>query len=107
VIVGTLASSQLWAEELDLSSCAFPEVPDGNVASTEQLSAPGKAVRAFASTMQGQLDCLDGIQASLGDGITQDEQATITVAYNAGVDQLNATSTRYNEAVRTYKSNAE
>lgn len=93
--------------ELDLSVCALPaepEVPDGAVATTTQMRDANVAVREYINSGQSQLECLDQLQTAHADSLTEEQRATITAAYNAGVDQLNAVAGAYNNAVRTYKA---
>lgn len=110
IAAGLLIGGQVWGADLNLSTCAFPDVPelpDVASASMAQISAAGVAVRAYVTAVEGQLACLDTKQDGLGDEITTDQQALITSAYNSGVDTINDVAGAYNDAVRAYKARTE
>lgn len=117
-IAGCLAaclSGAAWAQpaaapvaaELDMSGCPFPEapaVPDGESASDEEMGDAAAAVRNFVTTGQEQLGCLENLQASLGEDITEEQKNTIVDTYNGRVDQLNSVAGAFNDAVRVFKA---
>lgn len=105
--MGLLTAGMLQAAELDIAHCKFPEpptVPDGDAASEAEMGEAGAAVREFVSAVQTSLECLRAAEASLGDEITDEQQAQIVAVYNNGVDQMNAVAESYNEQVRLFKA---
>lgn len=95
------------AAELDLAHCKFPEppvVPDGSVATEAEMGQAGSDVREFVSGMQSSLECLTSVETSMGDAITEEQQAQLVAIYNNGVDQMNAVAQNYNQQVRAFKS---
>jgi hypothetical protein len=94
------------AADMDLSHCKFPEapeVPDGTQASETQMGQAGVAVREFVSGIQTSLECLTSVETSMGEEITEEQQAQLVTIYNNGVDQMQAVAENYNEQVRVYK----
>lgn len=95
-----------YAAEMDISHCKFPdapEVPDGAEASETQMGHAGVAVREFVSEIQASLECLTAVETSLGEEITEEQQAQLVTIYNNGVDQMQAVAENYNEQVRVFK----
>ena len=79
-----------------IESCSFPPPPallDGSIASNAEMEAMGNEVRAYATTMQASLACLD----EADDGVSSEEQKLIDYVYNNGVDQLNFVVTGFND----------
>jgi hypothetical protein len=107
LLVGVLlATAAARAAELDVSHCRFPEVPavpDGTQANEAEMGQAGGAVREFVAGIQTSLQCLTDVEKSLGDEITDEQQAQLVAIYNNGVDQMNAVAGQYNAAVRAYK----
>lgn len=102
-----LAAGALQAAELELSQCAFPEapsVPDGSTASEAELGQAGADVRDYVAGVQSSLECLTSLEDSLGEEITEEQQAQLVTLYNAGVDEMNSVAENYNEQVRAFKS---
>lgn len=94
--------------DLDVSACAFPDapgIPDGNAATVTEMSESGAAVRAYVTTGEEQLKCLEGVLADMGEEHTEEQRLRVTDIYNAGVDQLTRVATAYNEAVQAYRAN--
>ena len=101
-----LSGTAAYAAEMDVSQCAFPEapvVPDGAVATEEQMGEAGAAVRAYVAGVQASLQCLAELEKSMGEEITTEQQDELIATYNAGVDGMNAIAGSYNSAVRVYK----
>lgn len=102
-----MAQTEPAASSVDLSSCTFPEaptVPDGSSATGDEMADAAAAVREFVTSGQEQLGCLEQLQASLGEEITEEQTTTIVDTYNSRVDQLNAVAGAFNEQVRTFKA---
>jgi hypothetical protein len=104
--VGALLVGSVHAAELDMSNCVFPEqpeVPSGATASEQEMADAGQAVRAYVAETQGALECLETVEAGLGEEITSDQQAEMVSTYNQGVDGMSAVAESYNAAVRAFK----
>jgi hypothetical protein len=96
----------LSAAQMNLDDCRFPDVPsvpDGATASEEAMGRAGAEVRAFVAEIQGALECLTEVEKSLGNAITDEQQAELVGRYNGAVDQMNAVANAYNAAVRAYR----
>jgi len=99
----TLAvSSQAQAE------CALPAapiIPDGNVASQDELVAAQQAMKAYQGTLTEYRECLAGMDAAVvpeSEG-AEEKTASILAAYNASVDSEEAVAEQFNTAVRAFK----
>lgn len=94
------------AADLDISHCSYPEppaVPDGATATEAEMGQAGADVRQFVAHIESSLQCLMGVEESLGDDITEEQQATLVAIYNSGVDQMNDVVEQYNTQVRAFQ----
>lgn len=94
------------AAEMDISHCSFPEppeVPEGAAATETEMGEAGVAVREFVSGIQSSLECLTAVETSLGEEITEEQQAELVAVYNSGVDQMQSVAENYNAQVRAFK----
>ena len=92
------------AEACDMP--AAPIIPDGNVASEDELVAAQKAMKMFQTSLGGYRECLDGKQAAI-DMEAEDGEAKaelILADYNASVDAEAKIAEEFNVAVRAFKS---
>lgn len=104
--VALLMTAGAQAAELEISHCEYPDqptVPDGAQASESEMGQAGADVREYVAGIQSSLQCLSEVEKSLGEEITEEQQAELIAIYNAGVDQMNAVAEKYNEEVRAYK----
>ncbi len=102
-----LVASIAQGADLEVSQCAFPDaptVPDGSSAAESEMGEAGAAVREYVTGVQSSLECLSAAEESMGEEITEEQQAQLVALYNAGVDQMNSVVENYNEQVRSYKS---
>jgi len=86
-----------------------PIVPDGNVASEDELLAAQKAYKLFESSTHDYRDCLLVLKANLeAAGLPEEELASKLAenlaADNASVDKLEGAAKEFNIAVRTFKA---
>ncbi len=103
------AAQQQMTKEMTqkMAKCKYPEppkVPDGATASEAAMGQAGAQVRDYVAGVQSSLQCLSEVEKSMGDDITDDQEATIVAVYNNGVDQMNAIAQEYNKQVRAFKS---
>lgn len=104
--IAALAAGLVQAAELEVSQCRFPDAPQipAGVSATEaDMAQAGSDVREFVSAIQSSLECLSTAEESMGEEITEDQQAQLVAIYNNGVDQMNAVAENYNEQVRAFK----
>lgn len=86
-----------------------PIIPDGNVASEDELVAAQKAYRAFEETTTEYRECLMQEKAAAeAAGLSEEELqqalAKNLAADNAAVDQLVIVAEEFNKAVRAFKA---
>lgn len=109
----TLAPLALIALSPLALACDYPsrvDIPDGATASKEQMLESQQAVKAYMSTMEEYLTCIEREEKETVAGmpeITEEElatrQAALTKKYNAAVEEMEIIAARFNEAVRAYK----
>ena len=105
--VALVMAPSVWAEVPGVEKCKFPDTPtmvDGATSSQEQMVAMGSAVRSFVGDMQASLECIDAVEAKLGEDITPEQKASLNYLYNNGVDQMQAIAETYNEQARVFKA---
>lgn len=111
MVAAVAAGAVSWAglghgAELEIEQCSFPQapaVPDGATATEAEMGQAGAEVREFVAAIQSSLECLGEAEKSLGDEITEEQQAELVTVYNSGVDQMNAVANEYNEQVKVFK----
>ena len=95
-------------------ACDYPKrakLPIGATATTEEMLAGQKSVKAYMAAMEEYLACIDTEEkdavATLVDS-SDDElarrDAAITKKYNAAVEEMEIIAARFNEEVRAYKA---
>ena len=99
-------SSSAWAECL---SPAAPIIPDGNVASKDELIAAQKAMKIYQDSLGDYRGCLQKMESEIDpeaeNASTQSE--TVLNAYNASVDEEAKVAEEFNVAVRAFKARQE
>ncbi len=104
-ILASLISGVLLAAPA--AACDYPRspvVPNGEVASKEEMQEAQVKVRAFVAAAEAYLDCLQAMESS-SDTPLPPRQTEINVArYNAMVDEMHRISDEYNVAVRIFKA---
>jgi len=83
-----------------------PIIPDGNVASKDELVAAQKAFKAFQGNLGGYRDCLLKAESEL-DAESADLDAnklTITNLHDGSVDAETEAAEKFNESVRAYNA---
>jgi len=103
-ILVTAFSNQAYANDCDMP--ASPIIPDGNVASLDELVSAQKAMKVYQTSLGGYRDCLrvldESVDADAEDATEQ--KAVIINEYNASVDGEAAVAEEFNAAVRAFKT---
>ena len=106
VLAALMVAAGVQAAELEISHCKYPEapaVPDGTTATEAEMGQSGADVRQFVADIESSLECLLAVEESLGEDITEEQQATLVAIYNNGVDQMNTVVTDYNQQVAAFR----
>lgn len=95
--------------EVAASNCelpAAPIIPDGNVASEDELVAAQRAMKMFQDTIIKSRECIAGKEQFIDpDAEGSDEKAAALVAqYNVTVDAEAKVAEEFNAAVRAFKA---
>ena len=93
-------------------SCRKPQasvtIPDGQVASKEQMIQAQTQVNAFLDKMNVYLECLDARAQELPDGEAGQRARVINDArYTAARDEMQELAEKFNLQVRVYKLRSE
>ena len=83
-----------------------PIIPDGNVASEDELVAAQKAMKAYQGELVGYRECLDGKQQAIdpeAEG-SAEQTAALNAMYDQSVDAEAAVAEEFNVAVRAFKA---
>jgi len=98
------------------AACTYPtspdKIPDGRVASMEDMVAAKKQVEQYNKDMEAYLSCIKleyDTQVSSTDGTLTAEQKTElekrqVQKHNAAIDELEGVAGRFNEQVKAYKA---
>jgi hypothetical protein len=99
----SLISGQAFAE---CKLPATPIIPDGNVASEDELIAASKAMKAYQTKLMDHRDCIGGEEAKLNVEAEDYEakKMVFTKRYDASVDAESALAEEFNVAVRAFKA---
>lgn len=98
------------------AACTYPKspdkLPDGTVASKDEMIAGKKLVEQYNSDMNAYLACIkleyDTQLASDAATLTPEQKAELekrqTQKHNAAIDELEALAGRFNEQIRAYNT---
>lgn len=102
-IVLSLASSLAFAECDEPSA---PIVPDGNVASMDELVSAQKSIKMFQTSLEEYRDCLKGMEQAIDQESedAQEQAAAIIASYNGSVDKEAMVAEEFNGAVQSFKA---
>lgn len=104
ILASTFSVSAIFAEE-----CTLPEapiIPDGNVASEDELISAQSSIKAYQATLGDYRTCLETNSAAL-DAEAEDYQeksSSILDLYNASVDAETNVAEEFSAAVRAFKA---
>ena len=105
VLLTSLASLSI-AHADECYEPAAPIIPDGNVASEDELVAAQKAIKIYQTSLIDYRTCLDEAGAGL-DPENEDDQkvaADLSSRYNASVAAETQVADEFNVAVRAFKA---
>jgi len=93
----------------ECTEAAAPIIPDGNVASEDELLAAQKAFKAYQANVEEYRDCLLVLKANteameLSPEELESKLADNLAADNASVDKIEAVAEEFNKAVRAFKA---
>ncbi|MCH8159885.1 MAG: hypothetical protein IIA08_08400 [Proteobacteria bacterium] len=99
-------------------ACDYPsrpaEIPDGSVASQDEMFVGVKAINAYQTAMQEYLDCIDADEKVAvtsmddADDKTKKKRATMyNKKYNAAVEEMTLVVEQFNVEIRAYKQRSK
>lgn len=95
------------ASELN-TTCTYPEkpsIPDGRNSTEEEMIEAQDKMKAFIADGNDYIACLEEVEESWGEEVTEDEQALVVVLHNKAVDEMKSVADLFNAAVRAFKGN--
>ena len=92
-----------------LAECIAPSaplIPDGNVASQDELVSAQGAYKAFEKTFYDYRDCLKAKELALdvNDADLDDKKAAIVAADDVAFAELNRLADEFNTAIKAFKA---
>lgn len=88
-------------------ACEYPtqrvKIPNGTVASAEEMLSAKQQVEEFVAAMETYLACLDTKLQSTDAGLTEEQRAIDSKRYNAAVDQMHITAELFNAQLRIFR----
>jgi hypothetical protein len=81
----------------------MPQVPDGRIATKEEMMATQQGVQDYVAKMEAYLACLEQEAATVGEEMTEAQKNLHVQRYNAAVDAMESLAAKYNVEVRAYK----
>ena len=95
-------------DENSSSACdmpASPIIPDGNVASEDELVAASSGIKAYQANLMNYRQCLDKKQEALDPEAETAVAETLAIktTYDASVDAESTVAEEFNGAVRAFK----
>lgn len=91
----------------DCSRPSPPSVPNGEVASEDELITTQTSVKQFKTDAETYLECLKKAEAAAGEELTDEQRQHLITMYNSMVDQLHGTAEQFNSAVRAFKARSK
>ncbi|MGI9232736.1 MAG: hypothetical protein ACR2RD_03820 [Woeseiaceae bacterium] len=98
-------------------ACDYPHranVPDGNIASKDEMIEGQRGVKAYMSAMETYLSCIEAAEQETVAGSDDVDEATkqqriemYNKKYNAAVDEMNLVAEEFNVQVRAYKERSQ
>ena len=97
----------IWAAPAQAEDCGFPPteepvIPNGAVATREEMRIAVQAVQLYSKIVNQYLNCLDTRRDETFLNLTPDQQTRWTEDYNAVVDHLAKIETGINQQIRTF-----
>ena len=115
-LMSAIAAAILFASPLAFA-CDYPprvDMPDGTSASTGEMMAGQKSVKAFMASMEEYLVCIEKEEEEAVAALVEpsDEElasrkSAVDKKYNAAVDGMQLIAAKFNEQVRAYKAQGQ
>ncbi len=104
------ASAILLAASGTEAACEYPDevaVPDGSMATKDDMLEGQKGVKQYMAEMQDYIDCLDQESQARSDDQSDEEKVLHVKRHNAAVEAMETVAARFNEQVRAFRSASE
>ena len=83
---------------------ARPVIPDGSVATEQELLNARTALEAYLAAANDFLECLRRFEEGLGEAIEETDTNSLVQRYNAMVDEMYLAGDEFNIALRRFKA---
>ena len=90
----------------DCNLPAGPIIPDGNVASEDELISAQKAMKLYQESLLDYRECLDAQVADLDPEAetTEAKKLEVLALFNASIESEERVANEFNQSVRAYKA---
>lgn len=82
---------------------AGPAIPDGSTATRDEMVSSQKALQGFIDEGNTYLDCLEGVETSWGEDISNNQKAVLDALYNRAVTGLQDSAKAFNDQLHIYQ----
>lgn len=106
VFAAGLAAAPAMAAECGVTPQQDFQVPDGETATRDQMTAAINALRAYGEAVNSYLDCLDANQETQFFNMTVEQQERWIEDYNALAENLSQVQNLLNEQIRIFNARA-
>jgi hypothetical protein len=89
------------------SACESPavvSVPDGKTSTKEQMLAARDQVKAYMSSMEAFMKCVDDEAAGKGDGAPPEYKDQMAARHNNAVAEMEAVASAFNDQLHAYNA---
>jgi len=89
------------------SACETPTVvamPDGKTSTKEQMLAARDQVKAYMTSMETFMKCVDDEAATKGDGAPPEYKDQMAARHNAAVAEMEAVAAAFNDQLHAYNA---
>jgi len=89
------------------SACENPAViamPDGKTSTKEQMLVARDQVKAYMSSMEAFMKCVDDEAAAKGDGAPPEYKDQMAARHNAAVSEMEAVAAAFNDQLHAYNA---
>lgn len=104
VVVSEATNTEILKLTADCTLPLSPTIPDGFLASKDEMLSARKAIAAFQEKLLAYRSCIDQVRLNFAPEVEQKDQKlqAIKNLYNISVDTESATAEQFNKSVRAF-----
>lgn len=104
IVVSEAINAEILKLTADCTMPQSPTMPDGFLASKDEMLSARKAIAAFQEKLQAYRSCIDQVRLNFPPEVEQKDQKlqAIKNLYNTSVDTESVTAEQFNKSVRAF-----